>query len=126
MSYQTTAEVAYEVEKCVRYALHMKRLVVTQEPDPENIGLFNTMRELYTGEGYTVTVFTLYSTVQERARIDGYIVTAQFFNHVLADMKKAGIVGTAKGGEVAFLTEAAFEQDERERLQRVAARKVKS
>jgi hypothetical protein len=33
-------------------------------------------------------------------------LTAGFFNRVVDDMKKAGLIGTAKGGSILYLTEA--------------------
>lgn len=35
-------------------------------------------------------------------------VTSGVFNRILADMKRAGVIGTAKGGDVVFLTDVAY------------------
>lgn len=56
-----------------------------------------------------VTNFDLFTFVQGAGA-----VTAQQFNRLIADMKRAGVVGTAKGGEVVFLSAAARQQRDRE------------
>jgi hypothetical protein len=38
------------------------------------------------------------------------VVTSGFLNRVIADMKRAGIVGTTKGGQAVFLSDAAWAQ----------------
>jgi hypothetical protein len=53
---------------------------------------------------YTVPMLTLYTF----ASANGSGVTAASFNKAIGDMKKAGIIGTAKGGEVVFLSNAAW------------------
>ena len=69
-------------------------------------------------ERIEVKTVVLYDTVQtlvgERA-----VVTAGFFNKIVSDMKRAGVIGTARGGDVAFLSQHSFD---RELLKRRGAR----
>lgn len=54
---------------------------------------------------YTVPRLFVYDHVMKTHGKHG-IITTGFFSRIIADMKKTGIIGTAKGGEVLFLTEA--------------------
>lgn len=46
----------------------------------------------------------LYIYVESRLRSHG-IITTGFFNGIISDMKRAGVIGTARGGEAVFLSE---------------------
>ena len=60
---------------------------------------------------------TLYEYITHEVLQDGVAVKVPVFsglptgafNKIIGDMKKAGIIGTAKGGEVVFLSNAAWE-----------------
>jgi len=62
-----------------------------------------SMFDLFTRFGGEVVYRTRYAPIE---RTD--IVTSGFFNRIIADMKRAGIIGTAKGGERVFLSDAAW------------------
>jgi hypothetical protein len=47
-------------------------------------------------------------------------VTAREFNGIVQSMKRAGIVGTAKGGDIIFLTRGAYTVYVQPRLNRIA------
>jgi hypothetical protein len=47
----------------------------------------------------------------------GVIVTTRFFNTVVSDMKRVGLIGTAKGGEVMFLSDYSWGQERDKRNQ---------
>jgi hypothetical protein len=59
------------------------------------------------GDG-TMLRFDLYKRVERNYNSGFGVVTSGFFNHIIADMKKAGIVGTCNGGDRVFLTDVAF------------------
>jgi hypothetical protein len=113
MQQYTPTFIAQKIETTVRDVLHLKRVAFNGLDGEAEIA--DSIKTMYPGDGYTVTVFKLYTLIQRDAKRSGYSVTAHFFNRVLADMKRVGVIGTAKGGEVAFLSDAAFEQNEKER-----------
>lgn len=57
----------------------------------------------------SVRMVDLYALIQ--AHDFGITMTAQFFNRVVADMKRAGIVSTPRGGEFVVITTSAYLQD---------------
>lgn len=57
---------------------------------------------------YSASALTLYQHVVGSHIVRG-VVTSGFFNKVIADMKRTGIIGTTKGGEKVFLSEAAWD-----------------
>ena len=69
------------------------------------IRAFLTIRRANHPNGdYTVTMLVLYTVVEK-----AFGSTAAQFNKAVGDMKKAGVIGTARGGEVVFLSNAAWE-----------------
>ncbi len=75
---------------------------------------------------YRVTAFMLFSDLnasraaawvdfykrnplQRRPATPDYGITATTFNKTIGDLKKVGIIGTCKGGEEVFLSNAAWE-----------------
>ena len=57
------------------------------------------------GKEYTVPRLLIYDHVIKAHGRDG-VITTGFFSRIVGDMKRTGIIGTAKGGEVLFLTNA--------------------
>ena len=56
-------------------------------------------------DNYTVSTFSLFTFVTHA----NSGVTAAEFNKAVGDLKRAGVVGTAKGGELVYLSNAAWE-----------------
>lgn len=59
-------------------------------------------------EDYTIWRLYIYDFVVKEYSKYG-IITAGFFSRIVGDMKKTGIIGTAKGGDVLFVTDAYWE-----------------
>ena len=62
-------------------------------------------------ERIEVKTAVLYDTVKIVAGNRGVVVTAGFFTKIVSDMKRAGVIGTARGGEVAFLSQHSFNRE---------------
>jgi hypothetical protein len=59
-------------------------------------------------EDYTISRLYVYDFVVKEYSKYG-IITAGFFSRIVGDMKKTGIIGTAKGGDVLFVSDAYWE-----------------
>lgn len=59
-------------------------------------------------DDYLVPTLTMYTKVSEVWRPGGGFVTSGFFNKIISSMKRAGIIGTTKGGESLFLSNTAW------------------
>ncbi len=59
-------------------------------------------------EDYTIPRLYIYDFVVREYSKYG-IITTGFFSRIVGDMKKTGIIGTAKGGDVLFVTDAYWE-----------------
>jgi hypothetical protein len=63
---------------------------------------------------YRVPTFTVYTDIQESAAAGpprnpvATVISAAQFNKCVGDLRRVGIVGTAKGGDEMFLSDAAW------------------
>lgn len=76
----------------------------TQQQLEKYIRKFLTVQRGNHPRDYTVTTLVLYTIIEKT-----FGSTAGQFNKTIGDMKKAGIVSTAKGGEIIFLSHDAWE-----------------
>jgi CRP-like cAMP-binding protein len=73
-----------------------------------------TGKRLNDPDNYAITMLTLYeyvtTVVLEHHRAALYLgLPTGIFNKIVGDMKRAGIIGMAKGGDIVFLSNAAWE-----------------
>lgn len=92
MNLLSTAEVAKKVEQAIYEGLVGESFIsgVPERIEVKTVVLYETVQVLVGGRA---------------------VVTAGFFNKILSDMKRAGIIGTARGGEVAFLSQHSFDRE---------------
>src|ERR1017187_5788579 len=80
-----TAELARAIENSIKLMLYAARLSRPKD--------------------YTVSRLSVYDHVIKFHSKNG-VITTGFFSRIIGDMKRTGIIGTAKGGDVLFLTDA--------------------
>lgn len=88
-----SAPALYKWEKCMNLSNSHVRALEEQ------------VRSFLYNANAPVLNFALFTSLQSAGAI-----TAQQFNRLIADLKRAGVVGTARGGEVIFLSVAARQQ----------------
>ena len=102
-----TVELAKKVETEI-----YEFLIVASFFDYENGEADSPSRE----EVPTVEVFKHIESTFDNARLYGNAtITARFFNSIISDMKRVGIIGTARGGEVVFLSPYSWKTELRKR-----------